>query len=987
MRRNSSLLWSSTALVALVAIASPAAAQQADPATPVDPTVEAQESPADPEQGSPQTDDAVQTASGQDQATPGDETIVVTGLRRSLQSAQNIKRNSEQIVDAIVAEDIGKLPDLAVSETAARIPGVQVIRRGGEADTVLVRGLPDFSTTYNGREIFTAERREVALQDFPAANIAALEVFKTTTANLVEAGLAGQVNVRSRRPFDFRGTEIAGSAWGLRTKQAEKWNPNFNVLASTRWDTGVGEMGLLLNFSRTELDYLDSEPSNTDFLMTFRQEGNDLIPDFVNGQDARFPDVQRLFYRSGNRVRPSANAAFQWRPGPDLMFYAEGLYQGFRNKIDDRLVAVPLFNGGTYSNLQFRDGTNLLESGTVTGLGDPIFTFQGGTFNKTDTYQYAVGGNYETGPLRLSADLARTKSTFVGSTESVDRIFAGQAETIVDFDLNTPEFTIRNFDASNPANYFFDGLYEQKQRSEGDDYQARLDAEYDLDGSAFARSVQAGVRYSDRDAHREFGERFAGYRGQNILATVLPLDFEMTPPGFQGTDVQSGFNSFLSPTYDSIRDNREALRAFVIANPGCCDQSRFTLEDVEPNPTSVYDANEKTLAGYAQLNFAFGDAIDGVVGIRAVRTDTTVNGTSNVEGVLTPVAVGNEYTDYLPNASVRWRAMDNLQLRLSATQTRTRPTFEQLNPSATLGPPDPLAGGRRTGGGGNPFLEPFTSNNYDASLEYYFSRTGLAAVAVFRRDLDGFIQNNTIDFEDPELGPIRVTGPVNTRKGRIDGLEAQISTFFDWEWMPTFLRNFGAQANYSYLDAKTEVLNPFTDDFDNVRLLGVSKHTYNLVGMYEGNGLTARLSYNKRGKFLDRRDFRGPAGNPDDPGRDLYTEEGDPAGRMDLSTSYTLTDNFTVFFDWTNILEDPFKSRLSSARGGQPRADFVRFLRFEETTYSLGIRARFGGAGRRVAPPAPVVLPPPPPAPIYAPAPMIEPPAPPPPPPPQVERG
>ncbi len=981
MRRTSTLLWSSTALVALVAFASPASAQQIDPATPPDPNVQAQEQPADPEAGTAQTDDAVQTASGQDQATSPEDTIVVTGLRRSLQSAQNIKRNSEQIVDAIVAEDIGKLPDIAVSETAARIPGVQVIRRGGEADGVLVRGLPDFSTTYNGREIFTAERREVALQDFPASNIAALEVFKTTTANLVEAGLAGQVNVRSRRPFDFNGTEIAGSAWMLRTKQAQKWNPNFNVLASTRWDTGMGEMGLLVNFSRTELDYLDSEPSNTDFLMTFRQEPNDLIPDFAGGQDARFPDVQRLFYRSGNRVRPSANASFQWRPGPDLQFYAEALYQGFRNKIDDRLVAVPLYNGGTYSNLVFRDGTNLLESGTVTGLGDPIFTFQGGTFNKTDTYQFAVGGNYETGPLRLSADLARTDSTFVGSTESVDRIFAGQADTVVDFDLATPEFTIRNFDVNNPNNYFFDGLYEEKQRSEGDDYQARVDAEYDLGNTAFARSIQVGVRYTDRDAHREFGNRFAGYRGQNILASTLPLNFELTPPGFQGTGVQSGFNSFLSPTYGSIRDNREALRAFIIANPGCCDQGRFTLEDVEPNPSSVYDANEKTLAGYAQLNFAFGDTVDGVVGVRAVRTDTTISGTSNVEGVLTPVSVGNEYTDWLPNASVRWRAMDNLQLRLSATQTRTRPTFEQLNPSANLGPPDPLAGGRRTGGGGNPFLQPFESNNYDASLEYYFSRTGLAAVALFRRDLDGFIQNDTIDYDDPELGPIRVSGPVNTRKGRIDGIEAQISTFFDWEWMPSILRNFGAQANYTYLDAKTEVRNPFLDEFEDVRLLGVSKHTYNLVGMYEGGGLTARLSYNKRGKFLDRRDFRGPADNPGDPGRDLYIEEGDPAGRLDLSTSYTLTDNFTVFFDWTNILENPFKSRLSSARGGLPREEFVRFLRFEETTFSLGVRARFGG-GRPPPPLPPVMLPPPPPPPVIPPPPMMEQPLPPPPPPP-----
>jgi len=174
------------------------------------------------------------------------------------------------------------------------------------------------------------------------------------------------------------------------------------------------------------------------------------------------------------------------------------------------------------------------------------------------------------------------------------------------------------------------------------------------------------------------------------------------------------------------------------------------------------------------------------------------------------------------------------------------------------------------------------------------------------------------------------------------------------------------------------VQNPFIDDFERVRLLGVSKHTYNLVGMYEGGGLSARLSYNKRGKFLDRRDFRGPGGpqNAGDPGRDLYIEEAVPAGRLDLSTNYKINDNFTVFFDWTNILEKPFRANFSSARNGAPRAEYVRFLRFEETTYSLGIRARLGGVGRRVeAPSAPL---PPPPPPVMEPAPVIEEPAPPP---------
>jgi TonB-dependent receptor len=928
MRFKTIILGSASGAVLALA-ASPAAAQSGQ-AVPNDPAVQAQESPADPEQGAPQTDD---------QAQGEGEEIVVTGFRQSLRSAQNLKRNSEQIVDAIVAEDIGKLPDLSVSDTAARIPGVQVIRRGGEADTVLVRGLPDFTTTYNGREIFTAERREVALQDFPSANIAALEVFKTSTANLVEAGLAGQVNIRSRRPFDFRGTEIAGSVWGLYTKQAGKWTPNFNALASTRWDTGAGEMGLLLNISRTELQFLDSEPSNTDFQATFD----------VNGRAVRFPDVQRLFYRSGNRVRPSLNAAFQWRPGGNFEFYAEALYQGFRNKISDRLAAVPLYGGRSYTNIQFRDGTNLIESGTVTGLGDPIFTFQGGTFNKTDTYQFAVGGIYEAGPLKITADLARTDSTFRGSTESVDRIFAGQANTSVDFDLRTPQFTVNGFDVSNPANYLFDGLYEEAQLSEGEDYQARIDAEYEFDGSSFLRSLQAGLRYTDRDAHREFGNRFAGFRGRNIPGSSLPLDFKLARRGFRGTSVQSGFETFLTPTYDSIRENRVALREFVLARAPFGGFGTFTADAPAPNPTSVYDAKEETLAGYGQVNFAFGETVEGIIGIRGVRTKSQVAGTSNVAGVLTPVSVGQTYTDWLPNGSLRFRFTPELQLRLSATQTRTRPNFEQLNPSATLGAPDPLRGGLRTGSGGNPFLKPFTSNNYDASLEYYFSRSGFASVAAFRRDLEGFIQTETIEYTDPTLGPLRITGPVNTRSGRINGFEAQVSTFFEYNWVPTFLRNFGVQANYTYLDAKTQFFNPATKQFESGRVVlpnapvdqgGVSKHTFNLVGMYEGGGFSARLSYNKRSSYLDTRDFRGDQNNPREFFNDLYLEEARPAGRLDLSTNYTVNENITLFFDWTNILEDPFRVDFSSARQGATRAEYVRFLRYEETTFSLGARLR-----------------------------------------------
>lgn len=204
MRRLLLALWSTSAVAAIVASSS-AAAQTA------------QQSPAEPAQNADAPQSPATTAGSTD-----DNAIVVTGMRRSLQSARNVKRNSDQIVDAIVAADIGKLPDIAVSDTAARIPGVQVTRERGEADRVLVRGLDRtyYTTTYNGREIFTAETRSVALQDFPSGAIAAVEAFKTSTANLIEPGIAGLVNVRSRRPFDFKGFELDGSFWELHPRQA-----------------------------------------------------------------------------------------------------------------------------------------------------------------------------------------------------------------------------------------------------------------------------------------------------------------------------------------------------------------------------------------------------------------------------------------------------------------------------------------------------------------------------------------------------------------------------------------------------------------------------------------------------------------------------------------------------------------------------------------------------------------------------------------------
>jgi TonB-dependent receptor len=967
--RLKTLTLSSVSTIVLALAASPAAAQT-QPATPVDPNVQAQQSPADA--GSPQTDDAVQTASGADQGEG--ETIVVTGLRRSLQSAQSIKRNSAQIVDAIVAEDIGKLPDITVSDTAARIPGIQVERTGGEASRVLLRGLDRsyYTTTYNGREIFTAETRSVALQDFPAGAISAVEVFKTSTANLVEPGLAGLINVRSRRPFDFKGFELAGSVWANYPKQSRDLKPNAQLLITDRWDTGAGEVGALINVSYTSLHYQDS----------IRRHGFFIADNLGGAAGGRSPDWPEIQYAEADRWRPSINGAVQWRPNSNLELYAEGLWQGFREESTDRLWQVPLWGGSSYSNLVVENGRVI--SGTVTNPGSccngdyQTQGFQGATKRKTDTYQFAVGGRYDAGPVRITADLARTDSTFTLRAESVDYGINNENFTLNWFTGQPggkgPTLEIVGLDFENPANYNYRGFFERYLVAKGDDWQARVDAEYEP-GLHWLPNIQIGARYTDRDSVRSDGERYwnANNRGVfNILISQVPLEYKLFQSAFRGDNYKPTPTSWLAPTFRSVWNNLTELRQFNIAKglPLDTNPNRSQNNDTNPPapvPTRDFSINEKTLAGYGQLKFDFQGSlpIEGLLGLRVVRTEDQIKGFQRRPNTATadpndfvfePLQIETKRTNWLPNLNINAHLSDQLKLRLAATRTITRPLFEQLNPGFALGTPNCTSPTNPqceiAGSGGNPFLVPLRSNNYDASLEYYFSRTGFASAAVFRRDMRGFIVNRRFEaLTDQATGlPVRIDGPVNTNKGRIQGFEAQVSSFFDF--LPGALSGFGAQANVTYIDAKIDfplfcapaaqecVPGPVAGPNATVlrtRIPDVSKWTFNVVGMYERGPLTVRLSYNHRSSY--------PEGTLDPRGNYTLQGRGNSQGRLDWSSNYAVNDNLTVFFDWTNILNSPFRSdivRVNYQGGASTDTEiFPLVVRYNESVMSGGIRFRF----------------------------------------------
>src|SRR4051812_34226981 len=201
---------------------------------------------------------ALSTVAVAQEAAKGEtlETVVVTGVRASLTKSLANKRTSDQVVESVVAEDIGKLPDNNVVEALQRVTGIQVTdRAGGEVGTLSIRGLPDVQTTWNGRTIFTASGTQVALQDIPSTLVRQIDVYKTRDASQLETGIAGQVDVKSLRPFDFKGQKISLSARETYLDPAKKANPQLSGMYSNRWETSIGEVGALINLSASRTKY------------------------------------------------------------------------------------------------------------------------------------------------------------------------------------------------------------------------------------------------------------------------------------------------------------------------------------------------------------------------------------------------------------------------------------------------------------------------------------------------------------------------------------------------------------------------------------------------------------------------------------------------------------------------------------------------------------------------------------------------------------
>ncbi|WP_372381433.1 TonB-dependent receptor [Xanthomonas sp. NCPPB 1754] len=862
--------------------------------------------------------DATTTATPASAATTQQlDTVQVTGTRSSVTKAQLVKQNAEQIVDSIVAEDIGKLPDNNVAEALQRISGIQISRNYGEGSAIAIRGLTQVRTELNGRDIFTAnDGRGLSFEDVSAELLGGVNVYKNPSADMIEGGLGGTVDLRTRLPFDYDGRKIAGSVQYNYYDLADDGKPAFSGLFSDRWQTGIGEIGILVNYSQQK--------------SPFRQDTISIEPWYTQtdlpgyeGQGVSVPHGAGINTTVGDRERKTGAFAMQWRPNDAVEVYTQVLrsdydfswhdYSFFALTGANPMQGLPgiqvnnrnEFVNGSFQNVPTESNTSLTERHSVT----------------TD---YSLGAKWTVNEkLTLSTDFQYVDATTTGTRYILSTGQVTSPQFNVDFRGDLPRLSVT--DASGAEGYLADvNNYngwryhlDNKDDNKGTEFAWRSDMDLAFD-SDFVRSFKAGVRYTDRDAETKGniyrfmcinncdGAPFSQYPGIGVMTNPI-TDF------FRGQS--HAFGPTLTASDAAVANYQQTLAAFG-ASP------------LEFAPNNINTQNEKTYAAYGVLRFGVDGEIpfDGNIGVRVVRTEVgsqgVRTGTDAEGGGLIPVDAQQTYTDVLPSLNLRWMLSDQLQWRFAASRGISRPTFDKLNPNLSLSTGTSNGASTFTGTAGNPSLEAVKADQFDTALEWYFGQGSMMYGTLFYKKVEGFIANAV--FNEVYDGQVwQITRPVNGDSGKIRGAELGYTQFFDF--LPGWLSGFGLQTNYTYVDS--EAPSPTATDTNGqsltVPLEGLSKNSYNAILSYETARFQGRVAYNWRSDWLVTTAGNGTGNLP------VYNKG---FGQLDASLRFNINDVWSISLDGVNLLD----TRRESYLGTESRyRDFV----INDRRYGLTLRA------------------------------------------------
>ncbi|RBP53013.1 TonB-dependent receptor [Arenicella xantha] len=858
------------------------------------------------------------------------EEVVVTGFRASLQRATALKRDAVNARESIVTEDIGKMPDLNLAEAIQRIPGVAIVRQGGEGRQVSLRGLGAGFThvTLNGMEVpastggldssgGTNRGRNFDFNVFSAELFSRIDVNKSPTASIEEGGIAGNIDLYTVRPLDKPGMNASVSAQLGYNDLSEESDPRVTATIS---NTNEDEtFGYLLSVAYTE------RTTFQDGFGTVRwaQPDQDFAANNVlNGVDLRevwFPRLPRQDSFRHEQDRLGVSGALQFRPSEALTLGVNWVHSEFDSQTDSYNSFGEFRRSGGYGypaitpNAVTLDGTGIVAlAGNFDGVG--LRTESRQTIDETSFDQFTVDFEYDLNDsMSLSGMVGTASSDYAGEIFRVNIETPTGTNFSYDFTQNENVAAIDyDIDVTSVAN--FEILDGEQLRSNNIDRQndtLRLDFDWQLNDSS---SLKIGAIMNDRVVDAVEADRVSN--DPRNLADLGKI-FTYTDSGSYGSATELNF---------LVLDFDKAVPAF--------GQGAYIARRGPGVPT--WQIEEETTGLYVDYNLDTELAGRGLrvnLGGRYVSTDVTATGFLDVN---TPNVETNDYSEFLPSLNLAYDVTEKLVLRAGLARTMTRPDLTSLAPSKAYSDVN------FTVSGGNSQLEPLVSDDINLSAEWYFGEDALLAFSYFKKDIDSFISSPT-SFEplraedaaviasiyptqpgllDPSL-IWRYSSSSNTEGTELDGFE--IAYQQGLTFLPGALSNLGVIANYSHVEAETIVTR---DDIPTIAPLpGLSENSYNFTLYYEVDQFGARISLNNRDDYVTRN--IGSNGN--------FSENTTGPTHVDFSAFYNLNDLVTFTFEIINLTDED--ERLFTTGNGSQ--NLIREYNNTGRQYFAGVRANF----------------------------------------------
>jgi iron complex outermembrane receptor protein len=921
-----------------------------------------------------------QEAAAQDSAGAGDQTgsedeIVVTGLRAGLESSINTKRDETSIVEAVSAEDIGKLPDVSIAESIARLPGLAAQRVNGRAQVISIRGLaPDFTTTLlNGRQqASSGDNRAVEFDQYPSELLSSVVIYKTPDAEISGMGLSGTADLRTVRPLTFGKRAIALNIRGEKTEgdrlnsDVRNWGGRASVSYIDQFADGT--LGVAIGYA-----HLDSPSQNKHYKAygyeSFGGVGPTTVTPTANA-NALLLNGQEVFATSRLNRRDAVIGIVEWQPDEMVHSTLDLYYSKFHQEEVTRgaqWFSNGWADGATFTGVEAETrGGSLIATGGTLSRGVPIIR---NDQNTRDDEIFSAGLNNRfklDGRTGFELDLSYSKNK---RREQILETYAGYGRGVGGVTPATPDvgrtFDTIGFDVpedgyptySEGLNYADAGQVSLGDRAPwggwGHDGAIRfpdveesiyaIDLKFDHEMDGFLNKLSAGVNFTHREKSKRVNDfdLFLKNGRQQVLVDAADL-VEPTSLGF------AGFGNVLSIDLERALD-KYWTRAPIL------DANYFDKN---------WDIEEELLTGFVKADFKAGP-IRGNLGVQVVEqmqssTGVVINGLEPGQPIVPVLRTdGETYVDVLPSINLIWDLGSGFRLRGAASKTMARPRMDEMRANVTPGfnslvcTGQPCTPGQTvnpwSASGGNPNLKPWRATAFDAAFEWYVDRTTYFSVAGFYKKLSTYIyqRSDTFDFSGIPLpstasaipanvvvSPIgQITLPANGDGGTIKGVEFSGALNFGTIFKP--LDGLGIIGSLSLTESD---LNP-TDNGQDVRIPGLSGTIYNITGYFERGGFQARASYRYRSAF------KGEVVQ-------LFATRGFTEiladRQVDAQIGYTFEsgalEGFGVLFQVNNLTDSPYRTRLGLDSGGTTTADGTSLLETYEKygrQFLLGFNYRF----------------------------------------------